>query len=211
VQWLDRTTMAPRGALVELGGPIGRPVVDPAGILWATVGDSGYVTGVFRDRRARPIRVSGEGQTLQLVLVTGRLVAFDRTDWAIYLVAPDGVSGFRIQPEIRDSLAPTMHLPARTESSLLPMLGRGRLIVVDIDQKWSWFQKHNLAEKDLIEPQAFGRSIVLTWHAWTQRINFLGRAEVEPGRALAGTAGYRTVVVANGGLFVDEEHNAKPR
>lgn len=217
VQWLDRETMAPRGALVELRGPVGRPVVDPEGILWATVGDSGAVTGVFRDQPARPVRVSGEGQSLQLALVTGRLIAFDASDWTISQVNRAGVaSRYEIPEENRDLVSPRMLMPAWTESSLLPMLGKGLLIVVDVDQKWTWSGTNRLEESALAEPHSLGRSVVITHgtEGLLQRIDFkqpkTASTTDEPAD-LKGPKGYRTVVVRNGGLFVDEVHNPKPR
>lgn len=217
VQWLDRRTMAPRGALVELGGPLGRPVVDPEGILWATAGDSGAVTGVFRDQPARPVRVSGEGQSLQLALVTGRLIAFDASEWTISQIDRGGVtSRYEIPAENRDLVSPRMLMPAWTESSLLPMLGKGLLIVVDVDQKWTWSGTNRLEESALAEPHSFGRSVVITHgtEGLLQRIDFkrprTASTTDEPAE-LKGAKGYRTVVVRNGGLFVDEVHNPKPR
>jgi hypothetical protein len=217
VQWLDRESMAPRGVLVDLGGPIGRPVVDPEGVLWATVGDSGSVTGMFRDQPARPVRVSGEGQTLQLALVTGRLIAFDTSEWTISQINRGGVaSKYEIPEENRDLVSPRMLMPAWTESSLLPMLGKGLLIVVDVDQKWTWSGTNRLEESALAEPHSFGRSVVITHgtEGLLQRIDFkqpkTASTPDEPAE-LKGAKGYRTVVVRNGGLFVDEAHNPKPR
>lgn len=216
VQWLDRKTMAPRGALLQFGGAIGRPVVDAEGVLWAAREKGDSVLGVFRDRPANPIKISGGGG-LQLSLVTGRLVAFDRRDWKVSLVDRRGVtSSFVIPERRRDNFATGFLIPAWTESSLLPMLGASRLIVVDVDQKWAWAGLHQLDALSQAEPQAYGRSVAVTAGATgeLQRIDFVGReiakvpATVRP---IAGGAGYRTVVVRNGGVFVDEVHNPKAR
>jgi hypothetical protein len=223
VQWLDRETMAPRGAPVELGGPIGRPVVDPAGVLWATVGRSGSVTAVFRDKRARPIKVSGEGRPLQLTLVTGRLVAFDRRTLLFYAVDQAGVrlinTNFR-DPKVSgahdDTTTVDLMVPPRTESSLLPVLGRSRLIVMDLDLNRVWSMKVTVEGDNLAEPQAYGRSVILTYgnDGFSQRLDFSVTGQVtlvEGRRELAGSRGYRTILVRNGTLFLDEVHNPKPR
>jgi hypothetical protein len=208
--------MAPRGVLVELGGSIGPPVVDPAGILWASVGQSGYVTGIFRDRRSRPFRVSGEGRPLQLILMSGRVVAFALEDWTIYQLDQSGVTSKTVIPSAdRDNFATGVSLPAWTDGPLLPMLGERRLIVSDVDQGWTFSQEHGLTD-DLPKPNSIGRSVVLVYEVqgYSQNINFTDPKNpemVEGGRKLAGTSGHRTMLVRNGGLFVDEVHNPKPR
>lgn len=210
VQWLHPIWLVPRGPIHELGSPIGRPVVDPEGVLWAAIGDEGTVTGVFRDKVAKPIRVANPGHSLQLALASGRLVAFDHSAWKVITVGPRGpISTIEIPRAPGRSQAGELLLPAWTEGPLLPLVGNdGGLSVVDFDAKSAGSLELKL-EGRASEPQAYGHVVEVIVTSLSKRsilrLTFPRPLAYNDETLLLPGQGEASVVVRNGHIFYEHE------
>ena len=138
VQWLDAVNLAPRGKILELGGPIGRPLVDPAGVVWAmNVGDkAGQLVSAGRSAVGKPIRIAPGSHTLQLTLANGTPVVTDGLASTVTIVGPDGSTDkiAELPLGVSDDRPDSLVVPDWIESAYLPIYSvyEGRLVIVDL-------------------------------------------------------------------------------
>ncbi|WUH93665.1 hypothetical protein OG900_28510 [Streptomyces sp. NBC_00433] len=212
VQRIDPVMTTPVGTPVTLKPHLGAAGVDDKGVLWVPVPDDGTVVPFVNGVRSTPVKVSPARHDLLLTLAGGTPVVTDRTAGVVKVVSLSGTrQTFNLQGGIAGSAPATVLVPARTDGSLVPILGTGAgtLDLVDIRSGQTTNAKVPAEGDTLGAPQVLGTHVYIPDESLGSLLVYdTASSQFDDAVKVTGAKGTLELFVRNGLLWVNDQHNA---